>query len=161
MNVLKVLMLVIKFATILKGHILAHALRVTPSRTTGHAKVGQYYWWKWSSNDLIVRQWADINECEEEIDKCVHICHNNNGSYYCSCNNGFIIDTDGYSCDGNFHSVLPYNNRSHVVVVLLDIDECSDGIHSCEQVCNNSHGTYNCLCFNGYELTSDNFTCHG
>lgn len=44
MNVLKVLMLVIKCATILKGHILARALRVTPSKITGHAKVGQYYW---------------------------------------------------------------------------------------------------------------------
>jgi fibulin 1/2 len=42
-----------------------------------------------------------------------------------------------------------------------DIVECSDGSHSCTQVCNNTVGSYHCLCFNGYLLNEDGFTCTG
>ena len=44
---------------------------------------------------------------------------------------------------------------------LIDINECSDDIHNCEQICNNTHGAYHCLCFDGYELQSDGFSCRG
>ena len=43
----------------------------------------------------------------------------------------------------------------------VDIDECSDGAHSCEQICNNTHGSHHCLCFDGFELETDNATCTG
>ncbi len=43
---------------------------------------------------------ADIDECTEEIDRCEQDCMNTIGSYNCSCGSGFIIDVDGYSCDG-------------------------------------------------------------
>ena len=28
-------------------------------------------------------------------------------------------------------------------------------------MCNNTHGSYNCLCFDGYELSIDGFSCIG
>ena len=42
-----------------------------------------------------------------------------------------------------------------------DINECSNGTHSCEQVCNNTQGSHHCLCYSGYELNEDDFTCIG
>ena len=44
----------------------------------------------------------------------------------------------------------------------LDINECIDeNLNSCEQLCNNTHAAHNCLCFDGYRLNSDGFSCSG
>ena len=51
---------------------------------------------------------------------------------------------------------MPLNNS-----VLIDINECSDGVHICQQVCNNTAGSHHCLCFDGYELNSDGYSCDG
>ena len=49
-----------------------------------------------------------------------------------------------------------------VDIFCLDINECIDNdLHSCEQMCNNTHGSHSCLCFNGYELNIDGFSCNG
>ena len=49
-----------------------------------------------------------------------------------------------------------------MIAIFLDINECvDDDLHSCEQVCNNTHGSHNCLCFDGYELSIDGFSCIG
>jgi len=42
---------------------------------------------------------VDINECEEYND-CHQICTNTIGSYYCSCDTGFMLSTDSRSCEG-------------------------------------------------------------
>lgn len=44
--------------------------------------------------------YTDINECAEGTDRCAQNCHNNVGSYTCSCNVGFRLNTNGYGCDG-------------------------------------------------------------
>ena len=42
---------------------------------------------------------------------------------------------------------------------LLDINECSEGISGCNQICSNTLGSYTCACQNGYQLDTDNHTC--
>ena len=44
-------------------------------------------------------------------------------------------------------------------LVLTDLDECSLGTHSCQQVCVNNDGSYDCDCEEGYALNSDGRTC--
>ena len=44
---------------------------------------------------------------------------------------------------------------------LLDIDECLTANHGCTQTCDNTVGSYECCCLDGYELDSDNYTCIG
>ena len=41
----------------------------------------------------------DINECNEGS-RCDQLCINTNGSYYCSCNEGYSLKDDGKSCKG-------------------------------------------------------------
>ena len=48
-----------------------------------------------------------------------------------------------------------------IIMHLTDVNECSNGIHSCQQVCNNTQGSHHCLCFDGYELNSDSYSCAG
>ena len=44
----------------------------------------------------------DINECVEETDGCAQNCTNTIGSYICSCNTGYSLDSDRHSCYGKF-----------------------------------------------------------
>ena len=108
---------------------------------------------------------TEIDECTEGTHLCSQLCINTNGSYICDCRSGFIIDVDERTCDGE----AKVNNATLWVMILCihkfayiaDINECSDGIHSCQQVCNNTHGSHHCLCRQGYQLNSDNYTCRG
>ena len=47
------------------------------------------------------------------------------------------------------------------LILHTDIDECSEGISGCSQLCINTIGSYSCGCLNGYHLGSDNHTCLG
>ena len=51
-------------------------------------------------NDLHFFLNIDINECSEGTDRCDQNCHNNVGSYTCTCNVGYRLNTNGYGCDG-------------------------------------------------------------
>ena len=44
----------------------------------------------------------DIDECDDTYHGCHHTCLNTNGSYVCSCYNGFILSEDERSCEGNY-----------------------------------------------------------
>ena len=46
----------------------------------------------------------DINECENGISGCQHICNNTVGSFYCSCNPGFMLNQDGKYCAGEHYT---------------------------------------------------------
>ena len=41
----------------------------------------------------------------------------------------------------------------------IDIDECKTGIAECNQICNNTIGSYKCDCHKGYELKENKKTC--
>lgn len=43
---------------------------------------------------------SDIDECTEGTDRCDQNCHNNVGSYTCTCNSGYRLNANGYVCDG-------------------------------------------------------------
>ena len=39
-------------------------------------------------------------ECETSDNDCDQHCHNSHGSYYCTCDFGYVLETDGRSCIG-------------------------------------------------------------
>ena len=43
--------------------------------------------------------------------------------------------------------------------ISLDIDECANDFHKCEQNCHNTAGSYECSCSTGFNLNKDGFTC--
>ena len=63
------------------------------------------YKWHMSCSVMIVIIVSDIDECTMESDNCTHICHNTPGSYTCSCQPAYILDTDGYTCNGKSYSL--------------------------------------------------------
>ena len=42
---------------------------------------------------------ADLDECGQNNGDCEQICTNYVGSYACSCQEGWIIDTNGKACN--------------------------------------------------------------
>jgi hypothetical protein len=76
----------------------------------------------------------DIDECaSESTNECQHQCHNDRGSYHCSCNAGYMLSGE-YQCE--------------------EINECTSTQypHHCEQGCVNIAGSFSCTCLSGYRL---------
>lgn len=82
---------------------------------------------------------ADINECDNS--PCSQICTNTEGSYSCSCNDGFLL-----------------SNTSECT----DYDECLAPVSPCDQQCTNTIGSYKCSCNDGFILNiTTRTTCYG
>lgn len=47
----------------------------------------------------------------------------------------------------------------YTTVLYIDIDECLTGTSGCEQLCQNTPGSFKCTCFLGYAMNSDNRSC--
>ena len=45
---------------------------------------------------------TDIDECDRGIGGCQHVCSNTDGSYYCSCNDGYTLNEGGKYCTGKY-----------------------------------------------------------
>ena len=44
---------------------------------------------------------VDHDECSSDSsNKCEQNCHNTKYSYYCTCNDGYKLQPDGYNCEG-------------------------------------------------------------
>ncbi|CAH3024316.1 unnamed protein product [Porites evermanni] len=123
---------------------------------------------------------VDINECANgSIHNCAQQCTNTPGSFVCSCNAGFTLNSNKYSCD-DINECEPTNDCMHkcnntignYTCYCNDFFEvnqsdskscvpsnpCSD--NNCNQVCYRGQGdTQSCDCFAGYQLNSDGKTC--
>ena len=51
----------------------------------------------------------DIDECATNENRCSHKCNNTEGSYACSCVDGFRLDADNVTCLGGVFIIL-FNN---------------------------------------------------
>ena len=49
----------------------------------------------------------DVNECVEGSHRCSQNCSNTDGSYECSCMDGYQLNSNGYSCNGMITVVKP------------------------------------------------------
>ncbi|KAA0708215.1 Layilin Precursor [Triplophysa tibetana] len=112
---------------------------------------------------------VDVDECASG--PCEHNCEDTIGSYNCSCGEGFRQPKeDMHKCErycptfecpadcdvnNNAQCHCPYG---FIVEddTCFDIDECDSG--SCDQVCENTPGSYVCSCEEGFRLI-DNGIC--
>uniref|UniRef100_S4RZX5 Matrilin 4 n=1 Tax=Petromyzon marinus TaxID=7757 RepID=S4RZX5_PETMA len=72
---------------------------------------------------------------------CQHICVDTPGSYYCRCNEGYILNEDKKTCSR------------------LVLDICATIEHGCEHICVSTASSYYCQCSQGYNLNGDGKTC--
>ena len=67
----------------------------------------------------------DVDECSNNQHNCDHVCGNIVGSFNCSCQNGFILQPDGRTCEGmimcktcHFHNTYTYD-FSQIISIYL------------------------------------------
>ena len=48
-----------------------------------------------------------------------------------------------------------------LLLSLSDVNECANGLHACNQLCNNTMGSYKCSCYDGYMLDQTKASCIG
>ena len=53
---------------------------------------------KFHFNIYLCLNLVDIDECLSS--PCNHTCTNTPGSFKCSCNDGYVLDDDGSTCNG-------------------------------------------------------------
>ncbi|XP_045450693.1 low-density lipoprotein receptor-related protein 2 [Melitaea cinxia] len=84
---------------------------------------------------------CNVDECAKlEINQCGHKCIDTLTGYYCDCNQGYKLLSDGKAC--------------------ADIDECVETPGVCSQYCSNTPGSYYCKCNDQYyEREADEHTC--
>ena len=51
---------------------------------------------------------SDVNECNDNNGDCEHTCINSEGSYSCSCNSGYSLDSNERYCSGKYMFELAY-----------------------------------------------------
>ena len=49
---------------------------------------------------IILTNHLDIDECEQGSAGCDHNCTNTPGSYFCTCMNGYALESDKHTCTG-------------------------------------------------------------
>lgn len=57
---------------------------------------------------LLLIMFADVDECRVSNGGCDHNCTNTVGSYHCTCNAGYQLQSDKHSCKGNNWFCLNY-----------------------------------------------------
>ena len=104
----------------------------------------------------------DVNECALGIHECQQTCTNTLGSYECSCQAGYLLNGDQYTCSSNKKNATVTCTLKLWIISHADIDECAEGTAMCEQNCHDTVGSYTCSCSPGYTLnTVDGVRCHG
>ncbi|KYQ91781.1 EGF-like domain-containing protein [Tieghemostelium lacteum] len=123
----------------------------------------------------------DADECTLNIDNCAQNCINTNGGFKCSCNTGYTLNANKFSCDDINECLLDTDGCQHGCINNVpgftctcnpgyrlntlntktcdDIDECLENTDGCAQNCTNSVGSFTCSCGNGYTLNTNQKTC--
>ncbi|KAK7495536.1 hypothetical protein BaRGS_00013234, partial [Batillaria attramentaria] len=89
--------------------------------------------------DNITCTFIDVDWCA--VAGCQHVCTeiDDGKSYMCSCNDGYLINTDQQTC--------------------RDVDECGENSDGCDHNCTNNLGSFVCTCRDGFSLQADQKTC--
>ncbi|XP_028252255.1 complement component C1q receptor [Parambassis ranga] len=109
--------------------------------------------------------------CELNNGGCEHLCQQDGDNVQCFCKKGFDLGKDGFSC--RIKNMCGPDTCEHQCVMGVsgyfckcpagfelnenqrncsDIDECQS--QACnDDVCVNTHGSYTCVCKDGYEMT--------
>ena len=48
----------------------------------------------------------DVDECQTDNGGCAQTCNNIDGSYECSCQDGYELDSDNHTCTGMYYIML-------------------------------------------------------
>ena len=113
------------------------------------------------------------NPCDPRVVNCEHFCTSNGDSIFeCSCRTGYVLDDDGFTCNGNVFNTSSMEwsetsqrlwiSHSHFArTIPSDINECLTSNGGCAGTCTNTEGFFQCSCPAQSQLASDQLNCEG
>lgn len=122
-----------------------------------------------------------VNHCQSANGGCSQVCISQTSGPVCSCQQGFVLDQDGKTCNVNYcgtnnggcQSICTNSKNGSDCSCpqgyklksdgknCTNIDECRDGSHKCDKqttYCSDKQGSYECSCKRGYRQ-HDAFSC--
>ena len=125
------------------------------------------------------------DECETNNGGCSQICTDTLASFTCSCNEGFLLNADGTTCDeipadaictetceysndggcddggpGANFSLCDFGTDCRDCGFRVLVDECADNNGGCDQVCTDTPSSFECSCNEGFSLDSSGTNCN-
>ncbi|XP_048881930.1 matrilin-2-like isoform X4 [Brienomyrus brachyistius] len=118
--------------------------------------------------------------CSVVDHRCDHHCVGTPTSYMCRCRKGYVLNSDGKTCQVIDHCDQRNHGCEHDCVSTPDsyvcrckkgfvlnadgktcreVDFCTLGTHGCEHKCVNTEDSFLCQCQEGYTLKPDGKTC--
>ena len=61
---------------------------------------------------------VDVDECGDDTDGCSQTCTNTEGSFTCGCNDGYVLNVDGTTCDGMYMLHVYYYVKCNVLLLV-------------------------------------------
>ena len=61
---------------------------------------------------------VDVDECGDDTDGCSQTCTNTEGSFTCGCNDGYVLNVDGTTCDGMYMLHVYYYVKCNVLLIV-------------------------------------------
>ena len=65
---------------------------------------------------------TDSNECVNDNGGCEHMCINLIPGYHCSCFSGYLLNSDGRSCNGKFMGVAVAYDNANLCIFAINLN---------------------------------------
>lgn len=108
-----------RYVSTIKEVTVAVAMRDTRwNITISHALVMIFLCCEDSQNQkrsLFIFLCLDVDECTTELDDCQQMCTNNDGGFNCSCESGYLLNSDMKTCSMLHHSLC---QSSSIIIIM-------------------------------------------
>ena len=118
----------------------------------GNSSSVEMMWLVRQGNQNVFLSFLDADECLYDPCGSDQLCVNTAGSYFCTCNVGYVYNLINKTCNGNHFFGSNWLQAVTLCMCIADFDECSFGATDCDEnaTCINLDGGYDCTCFDGF-----------
>ena len=64
----------------------------------------------------LICTYLDVDECTIANGECEHVCINTGGSFYCDCRDGYMLESNNRTCEGNEN---PYTLKPEMILYCM------------------------------------------
>ena len=82
-------------------------------------------------NNYINHTYYPLSVAGDECSNCTQLCNFSPDRFFCSCNDGYILDEDGETCNGMFQYSYRCHYISYVTIDIINIQLHGAYVNQC------------------------------